>query len=180
MNKELNVREINETDIAPIVAYWTEAPEAYLKGMGIDTSDLSRFDGMPAGMTAELEAAYPEKKTLHLVAELDGEAIGHTYVNDVRFGEVASIHLHLWRNAEKGQGLGSRMVALALPVFFEKLELKKIICEAAAKNPAPNRTMARLGFTFMKTYVTVPAGWNFELEVSRWEMSREQFADLYA
>lgn len=180
MSEQLSIREINEADIDPIVAYWKEAPESYLKGMGIDTSDLSRFDGMPAGMMAELAASYSEKKTLHLVAELDGEAIGHTYVNSVEFGDVASIHLHLWRNAEKGQGLGSQMVALALPVFFEKLELQKLVCEAAAKNPAPNRTMARLGFTFVKTYVTVPAGWNFELEVSRWKMSREQFEDLYA
>lgn len=179
MSGKLTIREINAADIDPIVAYWKEAPEAYLKNMGIDTSDLSRFDGMPAGMMVELAASYPEKKTLHLVAELDGQAIGHTYVNNVEFGNAASIHLHLWRNTEKGQGLGSRMVALALPVFFEKLKLKKLVCEAGAMNPAPNRTMAQLGFTFVKTYVTVPAGWNFELEVSRWELSRQQFEGLY-
>lgn len=175
----MNIREINEADIDPIVSYWKDSPEAYLKGMGIDTSDLSRFDGMPAGMRAELATPYEEKATYHLVAEVDGEAIGHTYVNRVVFGESASVHLHLWRNAEKGQGLGSKMVALALPVFFDRLQLQKLICEAAAINPAPNRTMAKLGFTFIKTYVTVPAGWNFELEVSRWELSREAFEDLY-
>lgn len=176
---QITIREITEADIHPIVSYWTDAPHSYLEAMGIDTTDLSRFDAMAAGIQAELAATYPEKKTLHLIAEFGGQAIGHVYVNNVQFGAAAFVHLHLWRGTPKGQKLGRRMVAAAIPYFFEKLELMALLCEPAAANPAPNRTMERLGFSLVKTYETVPAGWNFLLEVNQWRLSRERCKELF-
>jgi hypothetical protein len=38
--------------------------------------------------------------------------------------------------------------------------------------------LAKVGFTFVKKYVTVPGIINFEQEVNRWQMSREQFAQV--
>jgi RimJ/RimL family protein N-acetyltransferase len=38
------------------------------------------------------------------------------------------------------------MVVAAIPFFFEKLELQQLLCEPAAANPVPNRTIERLGF----------------------------------
>jgi RimJ/RimL family protein N-acetyltransferase len=175
----LKVREVTAGDIDAIVSYWKDAPISYLKAMGIDTGDLSRFNGMAVGIRAELAVPYTEKKTFHLVAEFDGQAIGHTYVNKVQFGETAFVHLHLWRGTPKGQKLGSRMVAAAIPFFFEKLELQELLCEPAAANPAPNRTIERLGFELVKTYETVPAGWNFILEVNQWKLSRRRCKELF-
>lgn len=176
----LSVREITSNDVESVVNYWKQAPLAYLENMGIDTSDLSRFDGMAAGIKAELAVDYPQKKTLHLIAELSGQAVGHTYVNNVCFGGTAFVHLHLWRSTPKGEGIGSRMVAAGIPLFFESLALKHLVCEPAAANPAPNRTMERLGFDLEKTYETIPAGWNFTLEVNRWVLSRERCRELVA
>ena len=42
-------------------------------------------------------------------------------------------------------------------------------------NPAPNKTLARVGFEFVKEYVTVPGSINFEQPVNRWEMTREKY-----
>jgi RimJ/RimL family protein N-acetyltransferase len=176
---QVTIREIIASDIQSVVGYWTGAPLSYLEAMGIDTTDLSRFDAMAAGIQAELEAPYSAKKTLHLIAEFGGQAIGHVYVNNVNFGEAAFIHLHLWRGTPKRQKLGSRMVAAGIPYFFEKLELKELLCEPAAANPAPNRTIERLGFSLVKTYETVPAGWNFLLEVNQWRLSREKYQELF-
>lgn len=176
---QVTTREIMAADIDSIVNYWTGAPLSYLEAMGIDTTDLSRFDAMAAGLQAELEAPYSAKKTLHLIAELGGQTIGHIYVNKVDFGTTAFIHLHLWRATPKGQRLGSRMVAAGIPYFFEKLELKELLCEPAAANPAPNRTMEGLGFSLVKTYETVPAGWNFLLVVNQWRLSQEKYVELF-
>jgi [ribosomal protein S5]-alanine N-acetyltransferase len=38
--------------------------------------------------------------------------------------------------------------------------------------------LAKVGFTFVKKYVTVPGVINFEQEVNRWHMSREHFAKV--
>ncbi|MFK8161487.1 MAG: hypothetical protein AB8H12_03405 [Lewinella sp.] len=64
LRQDPTIREITQADINPIVNYWKDAPLSYLKAMGIDTSDLSRFDNMAAGVKAELVADYSEKKTL--------------------------------------------------------------------------------------------------------------------
>jgi ribosomal-protein-alanine N-acetyltransferase len=179
MNHQLTIREATVSDIDNIVGYWTGAPLEYLQNMGVDTTDLSRFDNMPAGIQAEFAVDYPEKKTFHLIAELDGKPIGHTYVNDVTFGQEAFVHLHLWRDTPKRQGLGQRMVAASIPLFFEKLAIQTLYCEPSAANPGPNRTMLKLGFDFVKTHVTIPAGWNFELEVTRWALGRKKYLELY-
>jgi hypothetical protein len=39
--------------------------------------------------------------------------------------------------------------------------------------------MLKLGFDFVKTHVTIPAGWNFELEVTRWALGRKKYLELY-
>ncbi|MFT6000406.1 MAG: hypothetical protein ACI81P_002867 [Neolewinella sp.] len=62
MERILKVREVAAGDIDAIVSYWKDAPISYLKAMGIDTSDLSRFDAMGAGIQVELTAPYSEKK----------------------------------------------------------------------------------------------------------------------
>ena len=46
-------------------------------------------------------------------------------------------------------------------------------------NPGPNKTMERLGFQFVKRHVTIPAGWQFQLEVNRWELTLEDFRNKY-
>jgi hypothetical protein len=45
-------------------------------------------------------------------------------------------------------------------------------------NPAPNRTLERVGFSFVRQYIGVPGSINFEQEVSLWEMSRDMFDAL--
>src|SRR5665213_453769 len=66
----------------------------------------------------------------------------------------------------------------SLKLFFDRLELQDLYCEPFALNPAPNAVLAKVGFTFVKKYVTVPGLINFEQEVNRWHMSREHFAKV--
>ncbi len=63
---------------------------------------------------------------------------------------------------------------MSLPFFFKNLQLKNVFCEPYALNPAPNRTLEKVGFECLEEYVTVPGYLNFEQPVKRWRMSREQ------
>jgi hypothetical protein len=48
-----------------------------------------------------------------------------------------------------------------------------LICEPYARNKAPNAILPQLGFIKIKTYRTTPGAMNFEQEVNRWEMKKE-------
>lgn len=64
---------------------------------------------------------------------------------------------------------------MTLSYFFEKLELKKIYYEPYALNTAPNKTLKKAGFEFVKKYVTTPGFLNFEQDVNQWQMTYEKF-----
>jgi hypothetical protein len=50
-----------------------------------------------------------------------------------------------------------------------------LYCEPYALNPAPNKTLEKLGFKFLKTYTTIPGWINFEQEVNLWELKNNIF-----
>ena len=61
-----------------------------------------------------------------MVAIFDGKRVGHCYVNKVSFGKDAFLHLHIWQTGTQKKGMGSEMVKLSIPYFFEKLKLKTL------------------------------------------------------
>ncbi|RYY92151.1 MAG: N-acetyltransferase, partial [Chitinophagaceae bacterium] len=81
--------------------------------------------------------------------------------------------------SERGRGLGTAMVAGALPYFFGKLQLEKLYSQPYALNAAPNRTLEKVGFVFDKEYVTIPGSLNFEQPVKRWLLTRAAFEAHY-
>ena len=88
------------------------------------------------------------------------------------------MHLHLWNNNSRQKGWGTTFVIKTIPFYFEKFDLQKLYCEPYALNPAPNKTMERIGFKFVKTYRTIPGWLNFEQQVNLWEMTLEKFTSL--
>ena len=64
---------------------------------------------------------------------------------------------------------------MTLPFFFENFKLKKLYCEPYALNAAPNKTLTKAGFNFVKKYSTIPGSISFEQEVNQWEMSYDSF-----
>ena len=73
------------------------------------------------------------------------------------------------------KGMGAQLLEMTIKLFFENLKLKKLCCEPYALNPAPNKTLEKVGFSFVKEYITVPGSINFEQPVKRWEMTREAY-----
>jgi RimJ/RimL family protein N-acetyltransferase len=88
------------------------------------------------------------------------------------------MHLHIWYREFGKKGCGFEFLKLTVPYFFMNLALKNLYCELLALNPAPNKTLQKLGFTYEKNYITIPGYLNFEQEVSRWKLSREKFYTL--
>lgn len=176
----ISVREMLETDIESIVDYFIDADEEYLRGMGAEKSKLPQRDAWISLLEKELIKGIEEKEFYYILWLLDGKAIGHSNINKIEYGSTATMHLHLWQNIERRKGLGSEFLKKAIPLYFSNFELKVLVCEPFAGNPAPNKVLGKLGFEFIEAYDTTPGWINFFQTVNRYEMSREQFEYLEA
>ncbi|MDX1544686.1 MAG: GNAT family protein [Christiangramia sp.] len=175
---ELSVREIEKKDIDLITDYWLNADPEFLKGMGVDLQKLPSRSSFKDMLTRQIETPYQEKKSYALIWLANDIEVGHSNVNEIEYGKQAKMHLHLWNSGQRKKGLGSELLAKTLPLYFRNLKLEVLWCEPYAKNPAPNRTLDRAGFEFVKRYITVPGSLNFEQEVNRWKLTREKFNGL--
>ena len=169
------MRELQREDIPLIADYWLSADKAFLEGMGADIDKIPGREYWITMLSQQLEDSYSNKKsyaTIWLAADLP---IGHCNINKIVFGQEAYMHLHLWNASNRQKGSGTQLAKMSLPYFFEHFRLKILYCEPYALNPAPNKTLEKLGFTFIEEYVTTPGFLNFEQPVKRWAMSCDKY-----
>lgn len=159
------------TDIGLLADYWTKSDKDFMVGMGVDLSKLPTVEEFSGMLSEQIVLPYTEKRSYGMIWQLDGKAIGHSNVNKIVFGKEAYMHLHLWQNATRKKGMGCELVKLTLPYFFKNLQLQTLYCEPYALNPAPNKTLPKVGFKFLRSYVTVPGMINFEQEVNLWQIN---------
>ena len=175
---ELTVRELTEADITPLTNYWLSASAEFLTGMGVDLSKMPAREQWHDMLNQQLQQSYPEKQSYGMIWLLDGMPIGHSNVNKIIFGEEGYMHLHIWDTAVRKMGYGNAFIRLTIPYFFRNLQLKNLYCEPYALNPAPNRTLEKAGFQFLREYITIPGWLNFEQPVKLWVMSLEEFSKM--
>ncbi|MEM9142016.1 MAG: GNAT family protein [Bacteroidota bacterium] len=168
----LSVREATASDIQNIVDYfWNSSPE-FLLGMGAEKRKLPHRDTWIDKLQQELVKPYSKKEYYYIIWLLEGQPVGHSNVNAIRFGEQATMHLHIWNAHARKRGLGTGFLKLTIPSYFKNLQIQQLICEPFAENNAPNRTLVKLGFRFIQSYETVPGPINFLQKVNRYALER--------
>ena len=175
---QLSVREIRKEDVELIVKYWLKSDPNFLIGMGVDLSKLPSEEALSNMLLEQIETPIEKKPSYALIWEFEGTSVGHSNVNKIEPGNSAYMHLHLWNQMHRRKGMGAQLVHMSLTHFFENLKLNLIYCEPYALNPAPNRTLEKLGFEFEKEHITVPGSINFEQRVNRWKLTREKYYQL--
>jgi RimJ/RimL family protein N-acetyltransferase len=175
----LSIRELQHHDIPAIVNYWMTASDAHLTNMGVDLKKMLSAEQFTQFLEKNINTPIEQRISCCIIWEVDGKPVGHTNTNPTKFGEEAFMHLHLWNTDTRRKGLGTELVKLTLPYYFETLKLKRLFCEPYALNAAPNRTLEKAGFEFVKEYITTPGFINFEQPVKRWQMTRERFLNLH-
>ena len=146
--------------------------------MGADIAKMLLGDEWENMLTEQINQSYKEKKSYCIIWLSDEKPVGHSNVNKILFGEEAYMHLHVWKADKRQKGMGTALLKMSLPYFFDNLQLKKLYCEPYALNPAPNKTLDKVGFTFIKEYTTVPGILNFEQSVKLWELSGASFRKM--
>jgi len=178
-NNFLSVRELQEQDISSIAKYWLESDKGYLEAMGVDTSKLPSRNDWTKMLKEQLSTVMKEKKSYCIIWQVDDNPVGHCNVNPVLFGKEAYMHLHLWNMGEREKGFGTELIKMTVPHFFENLQLEQLYCEPNALNPSPNRALEKVGFEFVKKYITTPSPITYEQPVNRWKLSYGRYKNLY-
>ena len=170
---KLRVREIQTNDIEKIVNYFVNADAEFLKDMGADKSRLPKRDDWIEKLESELIKPYKNKEFYYIIWLLGNQEIGHSNINNIEFRKSATMHLHLWHNTTRKNGLGLDFLKLTIPYYFRNFKLKKLICEPYSKNIAPNKVLKKLNFELVRTYETTPGWINFQQTVNRYELKKE-------
>lgn len=171
----LSVRDMEQRDVDLVARYFVEADEAFLKGMGVDRGKVPPLKTWRDLLGGFLDCPLEECSAHFVIWERNGEAVGHSNVNQTVLGERANMHLHLWQADDRRSGLGSAFLPATLDRYFETFRLERIVCEPYARNPAPNRTLPALGFESSGTLVTVPGWLNFEQRVNTYILHRDRW-----
>ena len=175
MSENLSVRELQASDIDLIAQYWADADSSFLRSIGVELSKVPAREAFTQTLTTQLNLPLVEKKSFCIIWLLDGKPVGHCNTNPTVFGEYAYMHLHIWNSISRKIGLGEKFIQLTLPYFFENLKLKTLYAEPYALNPAANKALNKVGFEYLRQYVTTPGALNFQQPVKRWELTKEQY-----
>lgn len=164
----------SEADYYGMIDYFHGCSDGQLLLMGVDRGKLPAREQWFESAWRDHQRAEndPERDRFYLAWVLNGEVVGHSSINKICWGDSANAHLHLWRSNLRRAGIGAELFRRSISFYFDRFDLKRIIVEPNADNPAPNRVLAKLGFRFVERYRTVPGPVNFEQDVTRWEVDR--------
>ena len=174
----LTVRELRLSDIQLVCDYWMKSTDEHLINMGVALSEMPTEKELEEMLKQQLALPINQRKTYALIWCENEIPVGHSNVNKIKYGQEAFMHLHLWGNASRSKGLGSKFVLKSLPLYFNNLKLDNLYCEPFAENEAPSRTLKKIGFVFEKKYRTIPGILNHEQEVNLWRMSKVEFQEI--
>jgi RimJ/RimL family protein N-acetyltransferase len=162
-------------DVDLIINYFLQADDGFLRGMGVDPDKLPSRNTWRKLLLEDLVRPIPRKNFYYLIWELDGSPVGHSNLNKIVFGNDAYMHLHIWEPGTRRHGNGTYFIRECLSGFFKKFDLQNLYCEPNAMNPAPNRTLAGIGFELVKQHDTSPGWINFFQTVNLWILSKENW-----
>jgi RimJ/RimL family protein N-acetyltransferase len=141
--------------------------------MGLAIDRLPSAARMRSDLKVMMATPLDQLRSFVLAWYLNGETIGHSSLKDIVPGEFGSIHLHMWRADLRGRGYGPRLFCLSALDFYERFNLKRIICEPKTDNPMPNRMLKKIGFPLVLTHVARGSELAVLCELNRYEILRD-------
>jgi RimJ/RimL family protein N-acetyltransferase len=178
-NTRLTVRPLASEDLDGYIAYFTQPSKADAERMGLAIDQVPSASRLRSELEVMIAAPLDQLRSFVLAWCLDGKTIGHSSLKGIVPGDFGSIHLHMWRTDLRGKGYGPRLFCLSALDFYERFNLKRIICEPKADNPMANRMLQKIGFPLVLTHVAASSELSVVCELNRYEILRD-VAERYA
>jgi RimJ/RimL family protein N-acetyltransferase len=168
----LTVREMMSSEVDVIIEYFRNATPEYLEILGVDPTRVPDPESWRERFRHAFARSVEARGWIAVLWQLDDHAIGFSTSDKITYGEQANMHLHVIDPERRNRGIGAECVRRSVDIYFERLKLKRLFCEPNAFNVAPNRTLQKAGFKYLKTHMTVPGPLNFHQAVTRWVIER--------
>ena len=169
----LTVRPLASEDFRGYITYFTQPSKEDAERMGLAIDRVPSATPLRSDLEAMIATPVEQLRSFVLAWCVDGRTIGHSSIKDIVPGEFGSIHLHMWRADLRGKGYGSRLFCLSVIDFYQRFNLKRIICEPKADNPMANHMLQKLGFPLILTHVAASSELSVVCELNRYEILRE-------
>lgn len=169
----LTVRPLAREDFDGYIAYFTRVSKADAERMGLAIDRVPSVTRLRSDLEAMIATPVDRLRSFVLTWCLDSKTIGHSSLKDIVPRDVGSIHLHMWRADLRGRGYGPRLFCLSVLDFYERFNLKRMICEPKADNPIPNRVLQKIGFPLLLTHVAASSELSVVCELNRYDILRE-------
>lgn len=166
------VRPMALSEVGLVIDYFHKATPEHLEILGVDPSRLPAPEVWRGRFEHDFSLPLEKRPRFFVIWLLDDHAVGFSSCDKIVFGESASMHLHIADSSRRTKGIGAACVSKSVEIYFHKLKLKRLFCEPNAFNVAPNRTLQKAGFKYLKTHMTVPGPLNFHQAVTRWVIER--------
>ena len=92
---------------------------------------------MDLKLQIERKKIYSQKSNYYIIWLLNNQAIGHSNTNSIRFGESATMHLHIWHNKTRKTGLGMSSISDSWYGFAQNSKTLEAYTEAVNKEELP-------------------------------------------
>jgi RimJ/RimL family protein N-acetyltransferase len=168
----LSVRMMIVPEIDLLNDYFQYSTPEHLEMLGVDPTRLPSRSAWHDRLEREFDLPLAKRSILHLTWLLNDRPIGFSMCDKIVFGERANMHLHVVDPENRNRGMGAECVRRSVEIYFEALQLKRLFCEPNAFNTAPNRTLQKAGFRFVKTHMTVPSALTYHQAVTCWVIER--------
>jgi RimJ/RimL family protein N-acetyltransferase len=168
----LTVREMMDSEVDLIIEYFQRSTPEHLETLGVDPSRLPSVESWRERLRRESTLPAEQRAVVLVIWLSDQQPVGFSTSDRIRYGEQANMHLHVTEPERRHQGIGVEGVRRSVDLYFERLKLKRLFCEPNAFNVAPNRTLQKAGFKYLKTHRTVPGPLNYHQAVTRWVIER--------
>lgn len=161
---------LQETEL--VIEYFLAATPEHLEILGVDPTRLPQASQWRR-LYEQMFDQPAEQRSSFLVSWFhDDQFVGFSTADKISIGQHANMHLHIADPSLRKRGIGAECVRQSAELYFQNLGLKQLFCEPNAFNAAPNRTLQKAGFKYVKTHMTVPGPLNFHQAVNRWVMDR--------
>lgn len=169
---QLTIREMKLEEVGMIVNYFHQSTPEYLEMSGVDPTRLPPPEKWLEYYRREYSKPVVKRKTYLVIWKVEDAPIGFSIADKIIYGKEAYMHLHILDPEHRNVGRGTACVKETSKIYFDALQLERLICEPNAFNVAPNRTLQSAGFKYIKTHKTVPGLLNYHQAVTRWMLER--------
>lgn len=153
---KLSVRELCKEDIPNILNYWFNKKDTELSLIGIDKVKMGTRESWLEMLENILNTPIENAHSWYLIWQVDDKAIGYSTLRNISQNNLADIHLHIWESGVRRKGYGAKLFAMSVVEFYKLFNFKLMLCEPHAQNPAPNKTLSKIGFKKWRSMVGAP------------------------